>query len=136
MSVLQRVRMPCRDGATGWIKSGPLGPAELRGHVVLVNFWTLTCINWLHREPYVRACVAGLSRRRVARHGIPHARVLIRARHRRQAVEVRDVDSPVAQDNDYAGGSPFANHYWPAVYFVDADGVIGDKRFGEGRLVT
>ena len=47
--------MPSLDGATGWLNSEPLGPAELRGHVVLVNFWTLTCINWLRQEPYVRA---------------------------------------------------------------------------------
>ena len=50
MSVFQRVHMPSLDGATGWVKSDPLGPAELRGHVVLVNFWTLTCINWLRQE--------------------------------------------------------------------------------------
>src|SRR4051794_40788160 len=55
MSVFQRVRMPSLDGATGWVKSDPLGRAELRGHVVLVNFWTLTWINWLRQEPYVRA---------------------------------------------------------------------------------
>ena len=51
MSVLQRVHMPSLDGATGWVKSDPPGPAGLRGHVVLVNFWTLTCINWLRQEP-------------------------------------------------------------------------------------
>jgi hypothetical protein len=55
MSVFQCVHMPSLDGATGWVKSDPLGPAELRGHVVLLNFWTLTCINWLRHEPYVRA---------------------------------------------------------------------------------
>ena len=55
MSVFDRVHMPSLDGATGWLNSEPLGPAELRGHVVLVNFWTLTCINWLRQEPYVRA---------------------------------------------------------------------------------
>src|SRR5215211_9094697 len=55
MSSFQRVHMPSLDGATGWVKSDPLGPAELRGHVLLVNFWTLTCINWLRQEPYVRA---------------------------------------------------------------------------------
>ena len=55
MSVLAGVRMPSLDGVTGWLNSEPLGPAELRGHVVLVNFWTLTCINWLRQEPYVRA---------------------------------------------------------------------------------
>jgi hypothetical protein len=66
MSVFQRVRMPSLDGATGWVKSDPLGPAELRGHVVLVNFWTLTCINWLRHEPYAPV-VAGLPRRRTVR---------------------------------------------------------------------
>jgi hypothetical protein len=55
MSVFQRVRMSSLDGATGWVKSDPPGPAELRGHVVLVNFGTLTCINWPRQEPYVRA---------------------------------------------------------------------------------
>ena len=55
MSVFARVHMPPLGGATGWLNSEPLGPAELRGHVVVVNFWTLTCINWLRQEPYVRA---------------------------------------------------------------------------------
>src|SRR5215212_1608775 len=104
------------DGATGWVKSDPLGPADLRGHVVLVNFWTLTCINWLRQEPYVRAWSQAYRDDGV-----------------RQAVEVRDINYPVAQDNDYAVWSAFANHYWPALYFVDADGVIRDKHFGEGR---
>ena len=55
MSLLARVHMPPLDGATEWLNSEPLDVAELRGHVVLVNFWTLTCINWLRQEPYVRA---------------------------------------------------------------------------------
>jgi hypothetical protein len=55
MSVFQRVDMPSLDGATGWVKSDPPGRAGLRGHAVLVNFWTLTCIKWLRQEPYVRA---------------------------------------------------------------------------------
>ena len=49
------MHIPSLDGATGWLNSEPLAPADLRGHVVLVNFWTLTCINWLRQEPYVRA---------------------------------------------------------------------------------
>jgi thiol-disulfide isomerase/thioredoxin len=55
MAVSGRVRMPSLGGATEWLNSEPLGPAELRGRVVLVNFWTWTCINWLRQEPYVRA---------------------------------------------------------------------------------
>ena len=55
MTLFGTVHMPQLDGATGWINSEPLTPAGLRGRVVLVNFWTLTCINWLRQEPYVRA---------------------------------------------------------------------------------
>src|ERR671914_605778 len=55
MAVFDRLRMPSLGAATGWLNSEPLGPAQLRGHVVLVNFWTWTCINWLRQEPYVRA---------------------------------------------------------------------------------
>src|ERR671914_272301 len=55
MTVFERLQVPSLGGATGWLNSEPLGPAELRGHVVLVNFWTWTCINWLRQEPYVRA---------------------------------------------------------------------------------
>ena len=55
MTLFERVHLPSFAGATEWLNSEPLGPAELEGHVVLVNFWTLTCINWLRQEPYVRA---------------------------------------------------------------------------------
>src|SRR5213596_3979726 len=55
MAVFGRLRMPSLGGATGWLNSEPLGSADLGGHVVLINFWTLTCINWLRQEPYVRA---------------------------------------------------------------------------------
>ena len=54
MSVFSHTHMPPLDGATAWLNSEPLTPAGLRGHPVLVNFWTLTCINWLRQEPYVR----------------------------------------------------------------------------------
>ena len=53
--VFDRLHIPALDGATGWLNSEPLSPAQLRGNVVLVNFWTLTCINWLRTEPYIRA---------------------------------------------------------------------------------
>jgi hypothetical protein len=55
MAVFGRLRMPSLGGTTGWLNSEPIGPAELQGRVVLFNFWTLTCINWLRQEPYVRA---------------------------------------------------------------------------------
>ena len=135
MSVFQRVHMPALDGATGWLNSEPLGTDDLRGHVVLVNFWTLTCINWLRQEPYVRAwsrayrddglIVIGAH---TPEFSFEHDLDLVR-----KAVEVRDIDYPVAQDNDYGIWTAFANHYWPALYFVDKDGVIRDEHFGEGR---
>src|SRR3954447_10334319 len=127
--------IPPLDGATGWLNSEPLDPAELRDHVVLVNFWTLTCINWLRQEPYVRAwwqayrgdglIVIGVHTPEFTfEHGIDGVR---------QATKERAIDYPVAIDNDYEIWSAFANHYWPALYFVDADGVIRDQHFGEGR---
>jgi thiol-disulfide isomerase/thioredoxin len=135
MAVFSRVHMPPLDGATGWLNSEPLGPAELRGHVVLVNFWTLTCINWLRQEPYVREwsrayrddglLVVGVH---TPEFSFEHDIGLVR-----QAVETREIDYPVAADNDYAIWSAFANHYWPALYFVDADGIVRDQHFGEGR---
>jgi hypothetical protein len=136
MTVFERLHMPSLGGATEWLNSAPLGPAELRGRVVLVDFWTLTCINWLRQEPYVRACVvAGLSGRRAGRDRSPHAGVLVRARARpgSAAVKEQGIDYPVAVDNGYAIWSAFDHHYWPALYFVDADGIIRDHHFGEGR---
>jgi thiol-disulfide isomerase/thioredoxin len=127
--------MPSLGGATEWLNSEPLGPAELSGHVVLVNFWTLTCINWLRQEPYVRAwsqayrddglVVIGVS---TPEFSFEHELELVR-----QATKERDIDYPVVLDNDYGIWSAFDNHYWPALYFVDAEGIIRDQHFGEGR---
>jgi thiol-disulfide isomerase/thioredoxin len=135
MSVSARVRMPSLGGATEWLNSEPLGPAELRGHVVLVNFWTLTCINWLRQEPYVRAWSRAYSDDGLVVLGVhtpefsfEHDIDLVR-----QATKERAIDYPVALDNDYAIWSAFTNNYWPALYFVDGDGIIRDHHFGEGR---
>jgi thiol-disulfide isomerase/thioredoxin len=135
MSVFARVHMPSLGGATGWLNSEPLGPAELRGHVVLVNFWTLTCINWLRQEPYVRAWSQAYRNDGLVVIGVhtpefsfEHDIDLVR-----RATKERAIDYPVALDNDYEIWSAFANRYWPALYFVDADGIIRDHHFGEGR---
>jgi SAM-dependent methyltransferase len=135
MSVFSGVHMPSLDGATGWVNSDPLGPAELRGHVVLVNFWTLTCINWLRQEPYVRAWSRAYRDDGLLVIGVhtPEFSFEHDLEGVRQAVKTRDIDYPVAQDNDYGVWSAFANHYWPALYFVDKEGVIRDQHFGEGR---
>ena len=135
MTLFGNVHMPSLGGATGWLNSEPLGPAELRGHVALVNFWTLTCINWLRTEPYVRAwsrtyrddglVVIGVH---TPEFSFEHEIDLVR-----EAAKERAIDYPVALDNDYGIWRAFDNHYWPALYFVDADGIIRDQHFGEGR---
>jgi thiol-disulfide isomerase/thioredoxin len=135
MTVSGRLHMPSLAGATAWLNSEPLDPAGLRGRVVLVDFWTLTCINWLRTEPYVRAwsqayrddglVVIGVH---TPEFSFEHDIGLVR-----RAIEERAIDYPVALDNDYEVWDAFANHYWPALYFVDAEGIIRDQHFGEGR---
>jgi len=135
MTVFERLHMPSLGGATEWLNSEPLGPAELRGHVVLVNFWTLTCINWLRQEPYVRAWSQAYRDDGLVVIGVhtPEFSFEHEIDGVRQATKERAIDYPVALDNDYEVWSAFDNHYWPALYFVDADGVIRDQHFGEGR---
>jgi thiol-disulfide isomerase/thioredoxin len=127
--------MPSLGGATEWLNSEPLGPAELRGRVVLVNFWTLTCINWLRQEPYVRAWSQAYRDDGLVVIGVhtPEFSFEHDIDGVRRATKERAIDYPVALDNDYEIWSAFANNYWPALYFVDADGVIRDDHFGEGR---
>src|SRR6478736_3091120 len=127
--------MPPLDGATAWINSEPLGPTDLRGLVVLVNFWTLTCINWLRQEPYVRAWSQAYRDDGLIVLGVhtPEFTFEHEITQVRRAVKERNIDYPVALDNDYAIWRAFDNHYWPALYFVDVDGVIRDEHFGEGR---
>jgi thiol-disulfide isomerase/thioredoxin len=127
--------MPSLGGATEWLNSEPLGPAELRGHVVLVDFWTLTCINWLRTEPYVRAWSQAYRDDGLVVIGVhtPEFSFEHEIDGVRKATRERAIDYPVAVDNDYEVWSAFDNHYWPALYFVDADGVIRDHHFGEGR---
>jgi thiol-disulfide isomerase/thioredoxin len=135
MALFERVHMPSFAGATEWLNSEPLGPAELRGRVVLVNFWTWTCINWLRQEPYVRAWSQAYRDDGLIVIGVhtPEFSFEHEIDGVRRASRERAIDYPVAADNDYAIWSAFANHFWPALYFVDADGIIRDDHFGEGR---
>ena len=128
------VHMPSLGGATEWLNSKPLGPAELRGHVVLVDFWTLTCINWLRTEPYIAPGrrpteTTGWSSSASTR---PSSRPSTRSAASGRRPGARD-QLPVAVDNDYAIWSALDNHDWSALYFVDTDGIIGDHHVGEGR---
>ncbi len=123
------------DGATGWLNSAPLAPADLRGRVVLVDFWTFTCINWLRTEPYIRAWSQAYRDDGLVVIGVhtPEFSFEHDTERVRRATEQRAIDYPVVLDNDYAVWNAFDNHYWPALYFVDRNGVIRDQHFGEGR---
>jgi thiol-disulfide isomerase/thioredoxin len=129
------VHIPSLGGATEWLDTEPVGPAELRGRVVQVNFWTWTCINCLRQEPYVRGWSQAYRDDGLVVIGVhtPEFSFEHEIDGVRQATRQRAIDYPVAVDNDDAIWSAFANHYWPALYFVDADGIIRDHHFGEGR---
>ena len=135
MSLFERVHMPSFGGATGWLNSEPLDAADLRGRVVLVNFWTLTCINWLRQEPYVRAWSQAYRDEGLVVIGVhtPEFSFEHELDGVQRATKERAIDYPVALDNDYEVWDAFANQYWPALYFVDAEGIIRDEHFGEGR---
>ena len=135
MTISHDVHMPSLGGATAWLNSEPLDRAALGGRVVLVDFWTLTCINWLRTEPYVRAWSQAYRDGGLIVIGVhtPEFSFEREIDLVRRATKERGIDYPVAVDNDYEIWSAFANRYWPALYFVDADGVIRDQHFGEGR---
>ena len=130
-------RVSCRrfDGATGWLNSPPLTPAGLRGKVVLADFWTYTCINWLRQLPYVRAWAGEYAGQGLVVVGVhtPEFPFEHNVDNVRQAVQDMRIEYPVAIDNDYAVWGAFGNHYWPALYFADAQGRIRHHHFGEGE---
>ena len=103
MSLFGRVRMPSLGGATAWLNSEPLGPDELRGRVVLFNFWTLTCINWLRQEPYVRAWSQAYRDDGLVVIGVhtPEFSFEHEIERVRLATSERAIDYPVVLDNNY-----------------------------------
>jgi len=126
--------LPSLAGAIDWLNSPPLTAAGLQGYVVLIDFWTFTCINWLRTLPYLRAWAEKYKDYGLVLIGVhtPEFDVEHDLDNVRRAVKNLRVDYPVAVDNDYAIWSAFNNHYWPALYFVDAQGQIRHHRFGEG----
>jgi hypothetical protein len=135
MILKRESRMPSLAGATGWLNSEPLATAELKGRVVLVDFGTYTCINWLRTLPHIRAWAD-----RYREHGLlvvgiqtPEFEFEQNLDSVRREVKARGIEWPVAVDNRYEIWRAFSNNYWPALYFVDRDGVIRDHHFGEGR---
>ncbi|MEU8793653.1 redoxin family protein [Streptomyces sp. NPDC048643] len=135
MMLLNRSHMPALDGATQWINSEPLDPPALRGHTVLVQFWTLSCINWLRTQPYVRAWSQAYQDKGLVIIGVhtPEFSFEHDIHNVRQAVAQRGISYPVAVDSDYTIWRAFGNQYWPALYFIDDNGRIQDHHFGEGH---
>jgi len=127
--------LPSLDGALAWLNSPPLTPADLRGKVVLIEFWTYTCVNWLRTLPYVRAWAGKYRDHGLAVIGVHTPEFSFEHdidNVRRAAKEMR-VEYPIAIDSNYAIWNAFNNEYWPALYFVDAQGHIRHHHFGEGE---
>ena len=126
--------LPSFAGATTWLNSPPLKAADLRGRVVLVEFGTYTCINWLRTVPYVRAWAdtykdQGLV---VIQVHAPEFEFEKDLDNVRRELKREGVNFPIAVDNEHAIWQAFGNQYWPALYFADGKGQIRHHRFGEG----
>ena len=128
-------RLASFDGATAWLNSDPLTPADLRGRVVLVDFWTYTCVNWLRTLPYLRAWAAKYRDDGLTVIGVHTPEFDFEGNLENVTAQTRalGVEYPVAVDTDYAIWSAFANHFWPALYLADGDGHIRFHHFGEGE---
>jgi thiol-disulfide isomerase/thioredoxin len=126
--------LPGFDGATGWLNSEPLAPDGLRGKVVLVDFWTYTCINWLRTLGYVRAWAEKYADRGLVVIGVhtPEFPFEHDVDNVREAAKDMRVEYPIALDSGYGVWRAFDNHYWPAAYIADAEGRVRHHHFGEG----
>ena len=121
--------------ASEWLNSPPLRAADLRGKVVLVDFWTYSCINWRRTMPWLRSWADKYQDHGLIVIGVhtPEFGFEKIVDNVRRATLEQDIDYPVAIDSDYEIWSAFDNHYWPAVYLVDAHGRIRHQQFGEGN---
>src|SRR5207237_2613254 len=116
------------------LNSQPLTRADLRGKVVLIEFWTYSCINWRRTLPYLRAWAKKYKDQGLVMIGVhtPEFAFEKDVDILRQAAKVMRIDYPIAIDSEYAIWRAFNNEYWPALYFVDAQRHIRFHKFGEG----
>jgi thiol-disulfide isomerase/thioredoxin len=130
----QRAQLPSLAGATEWLNSPPLTPAALRGKVVLVDFWTFTCINWLRTLPYLRAWATKYGNQGLVIVGVhtPEFGIEKDVRDIRRSAKDFGVEYPIAIDSGSAIWRAFDNRYWPALYLYDAQGHLRHRQFGEG----
>src|SRR5262245_46865665 len=127
-------RMPSLGPSITWLNSQPLSAADLRGKVLLIDFWTYTCINWRRTLPHLRAWEDKYKDQGLVVIGVhtPEFSFEKNVDNVRRAAKEQNVDYPIAIDSDYALWDAFNNHYWPALYIVDAQGRIRHHQFGEG----
>jgi cytochrome c biogenesis protein CcdA len=127
--------LPALTGATQWLNSPPLDSADLRGKVVLVDFWTYSCINCLRTLPYIKAWNERYTAQGLVIIGVhaPEFAFEKEPDNVEQAVRELGVTYPVALDNQYAIWNAFSNQYWPAHYLYDANGKLREQHFGEGN---
>lgn len=123
------------DGATGWLNSPPLTGDSLRGKVVLVDFWTYSCVNCLRALPWVRAWADKYRAAGLVVVGVhtPEFGFERQPRNLQRAVQDLKINFPVALDSQYAIWRAFNNRAWPALYFVDAQGRVRHQQYGEGN---
>src|SRR5215213_8627407 len=126
---------PSFNGATGWLNTQPLTLAGLRGKVVLIDFWTFTCINWRRTLPYIREWAVKYKDQGLVVIGVhtPEFSFENRLENIRTSVKEMKIDYPVAIDSDFEIWHSFRNQYWPALYLIDAKGGIRYQKFGEGE---
>ena len=122
------------ERANEWLNSAPLTPSALRGKVVLIDFWTYTCINWLRTLPYVRAWAEKYRDQGLVVIGVhaPEFAFEKDLNNVRWAVKDMKIGYPIAVDSDHVIWRAFRNQYWPALYFIDAQGRVRHHYFGEG----
>jgi thiol-disulfide isomerase/thioredoxin len=127
--------MPSLGGAVTWLNSPPLSAADLRGKVVVIDFWTYTCVNWRRTLPYTRAWANEYGNQDLVVIGVhtPEFDFEKDLNNVRDALKEMEIAYPVAVDSDQRIWSAFSNEYWPALYFIDAQGRIRHHQFGEGN---
>lgn len=126
---------PSLTEATEWLNTVSTTAADLRGHVVIVQFWTYTCVNWLRTLPYVREWSRKYRDKGLVVIGVhsPEFEFEKEPTNVRRAVDDLRIDYPVALDSEHAVWQAWNNEYWPAIYLVDAQGRVRYRHFGEGQ---
>ena len=128
-------KLPSLNTATTWLNSVPLPNKDLHGKVVLIQFWTYTCVNWRRTLPYVRAWARKYKDQGLVVVGVhtPEFSFEKDIDNIRRAAAEQTVDYPVAVDSNYGIWKAFHNQYWPALYLIDREGRIRHHVFGEGE---